>query len=217
MCIGNKVKRSLNIQHSLGFLFISLCLSGLPVFWPMTMRWYFPHPDETCPSLHVEDRRFSDSLDRPLAITGTTFFSREHKRASFSIDTQAVSHPLYASLSAGFDLTEKFLLRKGTVAEDRASFRLGSIPLIKPTEWVCVRVCVCLSVCFCMCVWVCVCVCVLCIHVLVMCLCVSNVHFAVYILLKFVQIKVLHPTIVGAGDIGKCIIKIIVGNFTWNL
>ncbi|XP_030234432.1 collagen alpha-1(XIX) chain isoform X1 [Gadus morhua] len=59
--------------------------------------------DETCPSLHVEDRRFSDSLDRPLAITG-------------------------------FDLTEKFLLRKGTVAEDRASFRLGSIPLIKPTE-----------------------------------------------------------------------------------
>ncbi|CAL8359729.1 unnamed protein product [Boreogadus saida] len=61
--------------------------------------------DETCPSLHVEDRRFSDSLDRPLAITG-------------------------------FDLTEKFLLRKGTVAEDRASFRLGSIPLIKPTELV---------------------------------------------------------------------------------
>ncbi|KAK0133657.1 Collagen alpha-1(XIX) chain [Merluccius polli] len=61
--------------------------------------------DDTCPALHVEDRRFSDSLDRPLALTG-------------------------------FDLTEKFLLRKGTVAEDRPSFRLGSSPLIKPTELV---------------------------------------------------------------------------------
>uniref|UniRef100_A0A8C7K4V2 Collagen alpha-1(XVI) chain n=1 Tax=Oncorhynchus kisutch TaxID=8019 RepID=A0A8C7K4V2_ONCKI len=36
----------------------------------------------------------------------------------------------------GFDLTEKFLLRKGTVTEERPSFRLGSSPLIKPTELV---------------------------------------------------------------------------------
>ncbi|KAF7663556.1 hypothetical protein LDENG_00206510 [Lucifuga dentata] len=35
---------------------------------------------------------------------------------------------------AGFDLTEKFLLRKGTISEDRPSFRLGSSPLIKPTK-----------------------------------------------------------------------------------
>ncbi|TNN62955.1 Collagen alpha-1(XIX) chain [Liparis tanakae] len=34
----------------------------------------------------------------------------------------------------GFDLTEKFLLRKGTVTEDLPSFRLGSSPLIKPTK-----------------------------------------------------------------------------------
>uniref|UniRef100_A0A3B5RF00 Collagen alpha-1(XVI) chain n=1 Tax=Xiphophorus maculatus TaxID=8083 RepID=A0A3B5RF00_XIPMA len=56
-----------------------------------------------CPSLSVEDYRFSDVLDRPLQITG-------------------------------FDLTEKFLLRKGTVTEDLPSFRLGSSPLIKPTK-----------------------------------------------------------------------------------
>ncbi|KAG9344231.1 hypothetical protein JZ751_010900 [Albula glossodonta] len=36
----------------------------------------------------------------------------------------------------GFDLTEKFLLRKGTVTEDRPSFRLGGTPLIKSTELV---------------------------------------------------------------------------------
>uniref|UniRef100_A0A8C9RGY2 Collagen alpha-1(XVI) chain n=1 Tax=Scleropages formosus TaxID=113540 RepID=A0A8C9RGY2_SCLFO len=36
----------------------------------------------------------------------------------------------------GFDLTEKFLLRKGTVTEDRPSFRLGGTPLIKQTELV---------------------------------------------------------------------------------
>ncbi|KAJ8359966.1 hypothetical protein SKAU_G00164910 [Synaphobranchus kaupii] len=36
----------------------------------------------------------------------------------------------------GFDLTEKFLLRKGTVTEDRPSFRLGSTPLIRSTEFV---------------------------------------------------------------------------------
>ncbi|CDQ92988.1 unnamed protein product [Oncorhynchus mykiss] len=36
----------------------------------------------------------------------------------------------------GFDLTEKFLLRKGAVTEERPSFRLGSSPLIKPTELV---------------------------------------------------------------------------------
>lgn len=34
----------------------------------------------------------------------------------------------------GFDLTEKFLQRKGTVSEDLPSFRLGSSPLIKPTK-----------------------------------------------------------------------------------
>uniref|UniRef100_A0A8C3A9I5 Collagen alpha-1(XVI) chain n=1 Tax=Cyclopterus lumpus TaxID=8103 RepID=A0A8C3A9I5_CYCLU len=34
----------------------------------------------------------------------------------------------------GFDLTEKFLLRKGTITEDLLSFRLGSSPLIKPTK-----------------------------------------------------------------------------------
>uniref|UniRef100_A0A673BRE2 Thrombospondin-like N-terminal domain-containing protein n=1 Tax=Sphaeramia orbicularis TaxID=375764 RepID=A0A673BRE2_9TELE len=34
----------------------------------------------------------------------------------------------------GFDLTEKFLLRKGTVSEDLPSFRLGSSPLIKSTK-----------------------------------------------------------------------------------
>ncbi|XP_078145044.1 collagen alpha-1(XIX) chain-like [Centroberyx gerrardi] len=61
--------------------------------------------DNSCPPLTVEDRRFSDSLDRPLEITG-------------------------------FDLTEKFLLRKGTITEDRPSFRLGSSPLIKPTEFI---------------------------------------------------------------------------------
>uniref|UniRef100_A0A3Q3BGL8 Thrombospondin-like N-terminal domain-containing protein n=1 Tax=Kryptolebias marmoratus TaxID=37003 RepID=A0A3Q3BGL8_KRYMA len=59
--------------------------------------------DGLCPPLTVEDHRFSDSLDRPLEITG-------------------------------FDLTEKFLLRKGTVTEDLPSFRLGSSPLIKPTR-----------------------------------------------------------------------------------
>ncbi|KAK9541680.1 hypothetical protein VZT92_001704 [Zoarces viviparus] len=34
----------------------------------------------------------------------------------------------------GFDLTEKFLLRKGTITEDLPSFRLGGSPLIKPTK-----------------------------------------------------------------------------------
>ncbi|KAF3842202.1 hypothetical protein F7725_024153 [Dissostichus mawsoni] len=34
----------------------------------------------------------------------------------------------------GFDLTEKFLLRKGTITEDLPSYRLGSSPLIKPTK-----------------------------------------------------------------------------------
>uniref|UniRef100_A0A3B5A8E3 Collagen alpha-1(XVI) chain n=1 Tax=Stegastes partitus TaxID=144197 RepID=A0A3B5A8E3_9TELE len=34
----------------------------------------------------------------------------------------------------GFDLTEKFLLRKGTITEELPSFRLGSSPLIKPTK-----------------------------------------------------------------------------------
>uniref|UniRef100_A0A665X849 Thrombospondin-like N-terminal domain-containing protein n=2 Tax=Echeneis naucrates TaxID=173247 RepID=A0A665X849_ECHNA len=59
--------------------------------------------DGPCPPLSVEDRRFSDILDRPLEITG-------------------------------FDLTDKFLLRKGTITEDLQSFRLGSSPLIKPTK-----------------------------------------------------------------------------------
>ncbi|XP_076747862.1 collagen alpha-1(XIX) chain isoform X7 [Maylandia zebra] len=59
--------------------------------------------DGSCPPLSVEERRFSDVLDRPLEITG-------------------------------FDLTEMFLLRKGTIAEDLPSFRLGSSPLIKPTK-----------------------------------------------------------------------------------
>uniref|UniRef100_A0A8D3A1U9 Thrombospondin-like N-terminal domain-containing protein n=1 Tax=Scophthalmus maximus TaxID=52904 RepID=A0A8D3A1U9_SCOMX len=36
----------------------------------------------------------------------------------------------------GFDLTEKFLLRKGTITEELPSFRLGSSPLIKPTKFV---------------------------------------------------------------------------------
>ncbi|CAG6017449.1 unnamed protein product, partial [Menidia menidia] len=61
------------------------------------------HTDGSCPSMNVEEHRFSDVLDRPLEITG-------------------------------FDLTEKFLLRKGTVMEDLPSFRLGSSPLIKPTK-----------------------------------------------------------------------------------
>uniref|UniRef100_A0A3Q1GHX2 Thrombospondin-like N-terminal domain-containing protein n=1 Tax=Acanthochromis polyacanthus TaxID=80966 RepID=A0A3Q1GHX2_9TELE len=34
----------------------------------------------------------------------------------------------------GIDLTEKFLLRKGTITEELPSFRLGSSPLIKPTK-----------------------------------------------------------------------------------
>uniref|UniRef100_A0A3P8SZ91 Collagen alpha-1(XVI) chain n=1 Tax=Amphiprion percula TaxID=161767 RepID=A0A3P8SZ91_AMPPE len=34
----------------------------------------------------------------------------------------------------GFDLTEQFLLRKGTITEELPSFRLGSSPLIKPTK-----------------------------------------------------------------------------------
>nr|XP_057915240.1 collagen alpha-1(XIX) chain [Doryrhamphus excisus] len=42
-----------------------------------------------------------------------------------------LDHPLEIT---GFDLTEKFLLRKGTVSEDLPSFRLGSSPLIKPTK-----------------------------------------------------------------------------------
>ncbi|XP_051775215.1 collagen alpha-1(XIX) chain [Erpetoichthys calabaricus] len=36
----------------------------------------------------------------------------------------------------GFDLTEKFLLRKASGGDDRPSFRLGTSPLIKPTELV---------------------------------------------------------------------------------
>uniref|UniRef100_A0A3B3RLH3 Thrombospondin-like N-terminal domain-containing protein n=1 Tax=Paramormyrops kingsleyae TaxID=1676925 RepID=A0A3B3RLH3_9TELE len=36
----------------------------------------------------------------------------------------------------GFDLTERFLLRKGTVTEEQATFRLGGTPLIKQTELV---------------------------------------------------------------------------------
>uniref|UniRef100_A0A3Q2U6H9 Collagen alpha-1(XVI) chain n=1 Tax=Fundulus heteroclitus TaxID=8078 RepID=A0A3Q2U6H9_FUNHE len=59
--------------------------------------------DGVCPTLSVEDYRFSDVLDRPLQITG-------------------------------FDLTEKFLLRRGTVTEDLPSFRLGTSPLIKSTK-----------------------------------------------------------------------------------
>lgn len=42
----------------------------------------------------------------------------------------------YVVFFTGFDLTEKFLLRKGTIMEDLPSFRLGSSPLIKPTMWV---------------------------------------------------------------------------------
>uniref|UniRef100_A0A3Q3NI27 Collagen alpha-1(XVI) chain n=1 Tax=Mastacembelus armatus TaxID=205130 RepID=A0A3Q3NI27_9TELE len=34
----------------------------------------------------------------------------------------------------GYDLTEKFLLRKGTITDDLSSYRLGSSPLIKPTK-----------------------------------------------------------------------------------
>ncbi|XP_034040549.1 collagen alpha-1(XIX) chain isoform X2 [Thalassophryne amazonica] len=59
--------------------------------------------DDSCPTLKVEDQRFSDFLDRPLEITG-------------------------------FDLTEKFLHRKGTITENLPSFRLGSSPLNKPTK-----------------------------------------------------------------------------------
>ncbi|XP_029962428.1 collagen alpha-1(XIX) chain [Salarias fasciatus] len=59
--------------------------------------------DGSCPSLSVEEHRFSEVLDRPLDITG-------------------------------FDLTDKFLGRKGTITEDLPSYRLGSSPLIKPTK-----------------------------------------------------------------------------------
>ncbi|RXN10508.1 collagen alpha-1(XIX) chain-like protein [Labeo rohita] len=34
----------------------------------------------------------------------------------------------------GFDLAEKFLLRKGTVTDNRLLLRLGSKPLFKPTD-----------------------------------------------------------------------------------
>ncbi|XP_046885268.1 collagen alpha-1(XIX) chain [Hypomesus transpacificus] len=61
--------------------------------------------DKSCPSLKLEEGRFSDILNGTLEFTG-------------------------------FDLTEKFLLRKGTVTDDRPSFRLGSSPLIKPTDLV---------------------------------------------------------------------------------
>uniref|UniRef100_A0A3P8V4J6 Collagen alpha-1(XVI) chain n=1 Tax=Cynoglossus semilaevis TaxID=244447 RepID=A0A3P8V4J6_CYNSE len=44
--------------------------------------------------------------------------------------SDALDRPLQIT---GFDLTEKFLLRKGTIMEDLPSFRLGSSPLIKPT------------------------------------------------------------------------------------
>ncbi|XP_055757588.1 collagen alpha-1(XIX) chain [Salvelinus fontinalis] len=59
-----------------------------------------------CPPLKVDKDRFSYSLNGP--------------------------QPEFT----GFDLTEKFLLRKGAVTEERPSFRLGSSPLIKPTELV---------------------------------------------------------------------------------
>lgn len=84
-------------------------------------------PDGSCPPLTVEDHRFSDSLDRPLEITGTCQISLFRKvNISFYSDIIV--------LFTGFDLTEKFLLRKGTVTEDLPSFRLGSSPLIKPTK-----------------------------------------------------------------------------------
>uniref|UniRef100_A0A3B4B7J0 Thrombospondin-like N-terminal domain-containing protein n=1 Tax=Periophthalmus magnuspinnatus TaxID=409849 RepID=A0A3B4B7J0_9GOBI len=41
---------------------------------------------------------------------------------------------IYFFLHSGFDLTETFLQRKGTVWENLPSFRLGSSPLIKPTK-----------------------------------------------------------------------------------
>uniref|UniRef100_A0A3Q3WME2 Thrombospondin-like N-terminal domain-containing protein n=1 Tax=Mola mola TaxID=94237 RepID=A0A3Q3WME2_MOLML len=51
--------------------------------------------------------------------TGTIVVCKEH-RFSHTLDR--------------FDLTEKFLLRKGTITEELPSFRLGSSPLIKPTK-----------------------------------------------------------------------------------
>uniref|UniRef100_H2UVH9 Thrombospondin-like N-terminal domain-containing protein n=1 Tax=Takifugu rubripes TaxID=31033 RepID=H2UVH9_TAKRU len=45
--------------------------------------------------------------------------------------SNTLDHPLEIT---GFDLTEHFLLRKGTTSEDLPSFRLGSSPLIKPTR-----------------------------------------------------------------------------------
>nr|XP_061794504.1 collagen alpha-1(XIX) chain-like [Nerophis lumbriciformis] len=50
--------------------------------------------------------------------------------------TQPAIHTGASGECPGFDLTEKFLLRKGTVTEDLPSFRLGSSPLIKPTKHV---------------------------------------------------------------------------------
>uniref|UniRef100_A0A3Q3FBA5 Collagen alpha-1(XVI) chain n=1 Tax=Labrus bergylta TaxID=56723 RepID=A0A3Q3FBA5_9LABR len=52
-----------------------------------------------------------------------------------SVEEERFSEVLDRPLQiTGFDLTEKFLLRKGTVSEDLPSFRLGSSPLIKPTK-----------------------------------------------------------------------------------
>lgn len=76
---------------------------------------------------------------------GTPFlqYSRSSSGSHRSVATWIYRHcPLwrlvtlfFLNSSAGFDLTEKFLLWKGTVSEDLPSFRLGSSPLIKPTRW----------------------------------------------------------------------------------
>uniref|UniRef100_A0A672IIL9 Thrombospondin-like N-terminal domain-containing protein n=1 Tax=Salarias fasciatus TaxID=181472 RepID=A0A672IIL9_SALFA len=46
----------------------------------------------------------------------------------------AVFNVTRCPLLPGFDLTDKFLGRKGTITEDLPSYRLGSSPLIKPTK-----------------------------------------------------------------------------------
>lgn len=86
--------------------------------------------DGSCPPLSVEDYRFSDVLDRPLDITGTC----QTYKTDFALLLNQLELNLTVVTSAGFDLTEKFLDRKGTVLEDMPSFRLGSAPLIKPTK-----------------------------------------------------------------------------------
>uniref|UniRef100_A0A8C6KPB9 Thrombospondin-like N-terminal domain-containing protein n=1 Tax=Nothobranchius furzeri TaxID=105023 RepID=A0A8C6KPB9_NOTFU len=71
----------------------------------------------------------------PYTFGLTVIDIRDHSCPPLTVDDQKcsdnLSHPLEYS---GYDLTETFLLRKGTVKEDLPSFRLGSSPLIKPTK-----------------------------------------------------------------------------------